>query len=280
MATGSQRSNEFKETESAICDCISEAYVTTLAGELFQSGLISDASHQAAIVQDSALSPHHKLTHLVFEVMNNVGASSSSYKFIFRPGTQTLGRPGKPHATSVTHNSLVLSWGQPQYGADSVQSYTITYRAEDDPPGRWITQTSQSHLDHTEVTDLTAETTYLFKVRADSASGTSGPYSETSDPIKTTSYPEELLQERKELEATIHSIQQLIHAKSAKIDELEHEKQMLKQHEADVLLNKDYSYSVTLTKQYKILIPHGEGANNCLNCTYTCHYPCAWVLSW
>ena len=46
---------------------------------------------------------------------------------------QGPGCPGKPHATNVTHNSLVLSWGKPQYGADSVQSLSA-YRAENDPP--------------------------------------------------------------------------------------------------------------------------------------------------
>ena len=100
------------------------------------------------IAKDSVLSPAHKVAHLVFEVVSKVGTSQSNYKFIFQPGTQTLGRPGKPHATNGTHNSLVLSWGKPQYGADSVQSYTITYRTKDDPPGRWITQTSQSQLEH------------------------------------------------------------------------------------------------------------------------------------
>ena len=111
--------------------------------------------------------------------------------------------PDKPHATKVTHNSLVLSWGKPQCGADSVQSYTIAYRAVDDPPGRWITQTAFNQQEHAEVNDLAAKTAYLFKVRADSSAGVSGPYSEiietkclhladgaepnseTSDPIKT-----------------------------------------------------------------------------------------------
>ena len=97
---------------------------------------------------------------------------------------QTPGHPGKPHATKVSHNSLVLSWGKPQYGADIVQSYIITYHAMDDPPGRSHTQTA-SQPERTELTNLAAKTTYLFKVRADSATGVSGSYSETSDPIET-----------------------------------------------------------------------------------------------
>ena len=262
--------------ESSICDCISETYVANLAGELFQSDLISDASYQAAIAEDSVLSPTHKVAHLVFEVVSKVGASPSNYKFIFRPGTQTLGRPGKPHATNVTHNSLELSWGKPQYGADSVQSYTITYRARNDPPGRWITQTSQSQLEHTELTYLAAETTYIFKVRAESASGTIGPYSEASDPIETTSYPEEFLQELKQLEVLIYSLQPLLRAKLAKTDELQHENQMLGQCEADVEVNKNFTYQFPFTKQRKIDQPPGVYTTNCLKCTYTCHNGCVY----
>ena len=256
--------------ESSICDCISETYVANLAGELFQSDLISDASYQAAIAEDSVLSPTHKVAHLVFEVVSKVGASPSNYKFIFRPGTQSLGRPGKPHATNVTHNSLVLSWEKPQYGADSVQSYTITYRAKDDPPGRWITQTSQSQLEHTELTHLAVETTYIFKVRAESASGTSGPYSETSDPIETTSYPEEL----KQLEMLIYSLQPLFRAKLAKTDELRQEKQMLEECEADIEVNNDFTYQVQVMRQRKTNLPAGVYTTNCLKCNYTCHCPC------
>ena len=250
--------------ESSICDCISETYVVNFAGELFQSDLISDASYQAAIAEDSVLSPAHKVAHLVFEVVSKVGASPSNYKFIFRPGTQTLSRPGKPHATNVTHNSLELSWEKPQYGADSVQSYTITYRAKDDPPGRWITQTSQSELEHTELTHLAVETTYIFKVRAESASGTSGPYSETSDPIETTSYPEEL----KQLEMLIYSLQPLFRAKLAKTDELRQENRMLLDCEADIIVNKDFTFQVQVTKQRKTNLPTGEYTTNCLMCNY------------
>ena len=105
---------------------------------------------------------------------------------------QALGRPGKPHATNVTHNSLELSWEKPQYGADSVQSYTITYRPKNDPSNRWILLPA-TQLEHAEPTDLVrnlvAETVYYFKVRVESTSGTSGPYSESSDPIVTRRVP-------------------------------------------------------------------------------------------
>ena len=191
--------------------------------------------------------------------------------FIFRPGTQTLGRPGKPHATNVTHNSLVLSWEKPQYVPDSRPSYTITYRTRDDPPGRLITQTSQSQLEHAELTHLAAETTYIFKVRGESASGTIGPYSETSDPIETTSCPEEFLQELKQLEELIYSLQPLFRAKLAKTDELQQEKQMLEQCEADI---ENFTYKVPFIKQRKVDHPVGVYTTNCLKCNYTCHESC------
>ena len=98
---------------------------------------------------------------------------------------QSLGCPGKPQVTEVTHNSISLSWDKPAQLGDvlDLQSYTITYHTKDDLPGRWHMQTAS--LEHAELTNLAANTTYLFKVRAESAAGVSGPYSETSDPIET-----------------------------------------------------------------------------------------------
>ena len=198
-----------------ICSCVSEPDIVKFASQLSQGGLISDAGYQAAITNVSGTPPTNKIAHLVSEVMNKVSKSPENFfKFVsilesrdkklaetmksdyssgscLKEGLVGPGRPGKPHATNVTHNSLVLSWEKPQYGADSVQSYTITYRARNDPPGRWITQsvtqTSQSQLEHAELTHLAAETVYHFKVRADNETEVSGPYSETSDTVETRS---------------------------------------------------------------------------------------------
>ena len=60
-----------------ICDCISESDIERFAGELFQYGLISEASHQAAIA--SALPARRKVAQLVAEAMNKVKNSPDDF---------------------------------------------------------------------------------------------------------------------------------------------------------------------------------------------------------
>ena len=83
MSTSS--SSEFKTVRGnfvAICRCIVEPDVILFAGELLQSDLISDASHQAAIAVN-AISPANKVAHLVSEAANKVSDSPDNfYKFV------------------------------------------------------------------------------------------------------------------------------------------------------------------------------------------------------
>ena len=93
---------------------------------------------------------------------------------MFEPPDQ----PGVPRATNKTHNSLQLSWDEPKYGSDSVQSYTVAYRSVDDPPDQWSTQTSSEEC--LVLTKLTPGPMYHFKVTAESAVGSS-PESEVGE---------------------------------------------------------------------------------------------------
>ena len=43
-----------------------------------------------------------------------------------------------------------------------------------------------------------------------------------------------------------------------------------------MLTNKDFTYTVTLTKQRKVGLPTGRYVTNCLTCNYTCHLEC-WI---
>ena len=79
MSTSS--SSEFKTVRGnfvAICRCIVEPDVVLFAGELLQSDLISDASHQAAIAVN-ALPPANKVAHLVSEAANKVSDSPDNF---------------------------------------------------------------------------------------------------------------------------------------------------------------------------------------------------------
>ena len=87
----------------------------------------------------------------------------------------------------------------------------------------------------------------------------------------------EVIQERETLEVTVQGLQPQIQLGLSKIDELRQERQMLKDHEADILTNKDFTYRVEVTKQRKIDLPHGTYTTNCLTCNYTCHNSCAYA---
>ena len=87
----------------------------------------------------------------------------------------------------------------------------------------------------------------------------------------------EVIQERETLEVTIQGLQPQIQLGLSKIDELRQERQMLKDHEADILTNQDFTYRVEVTKQRKIDLPLGTYTTNCLTCNYTCHESCAYA---
>ena len=60
----------------------------------------------------------------------------------------------------------------------------------------------------------------------------------------------------------------------AKIEESRHEEQILKEHKSDMLINKDFKYTVRITKQRMVNLPPGHHVTNCLICYHTCHQNC------
>jgi len=94
-------------------------------------------------------------------------------------------QPGKPTSTKVSNDSILLVWGNPKYGAESVQSYTISYCMENCLTKQWIIKRTQDSGNTMMITQLTSQTKYLFKVHAECEIGVS-PESEISDPIETS----------------------------------------------------------------------------------------------
>ena len=84
----------------------------------------------------------------------------------------------------------------------------------------------------------------------------------------------EIIHEHETLEVTIQGLQPQIQLGLSKINELRQERQILKDHKADVLTNQDFTYRVEVTKQRKINLPQGTYTTNCLICKYTCHANC------
>ena len=96
---------------------------------------------------------------------------------------------------------------------------------------------------------------------------------------KSLQLTKQVLEERQQLETIIQGLQQKINTGLLKINELQQEEHVLKQREEDILANKDFSYEVKTTKVKSVDIS-GSGlyVTNCLECSFTCHYPCPYPL--
>ena len=93
------------------------------------------------------------------------------------------GKPGKPKALNVTHDSIQLEWTKPEQGAHNITTYTVLYRSTDDPGNKW----SEYEADRSEkalLSQLSENMAYCFKVRPECKKGT-GLESDISDPIHT-----------------------------------------------------------------------------------------------
>lgn len=114
-------------------------------------------------------------------------------------------QPGKPKATIITQDSIQLAWAKPQYGAQNVTSYIISYCPhndsdkpgcdsdkpdhDSDKPGHasdkpWKTQKTEGVQEAATVTGLAHETAYDFKINAVCDLGISAD-SEISDTANT-----------------------------------------------------------------------------------------------
>uniref|UniRef100_A0AAY4DRL1 AIG1-type G domain-containing protein n=1 Tax=Denticeps clupeoides TaxID=299321 RepID=A0AAY4DRL1_9TELE len=84
----------------------------------------------------------------------------------------------------------------------------------------------------------------------------------------------EVLEERKRLEVTVEQLPQLIRFGLGKLDEIKTTRAALDQHKSCIEANKDFEYEVEIQKTIKVDIPSGKYITNCIECNYTCHYPC------
>ena len=116
------------------------------------------------------------------------GAEIFLYKDGMRESYMPPGALGKPIASSVMHDTIVLEWPKPMNGAENVVSYSVSCQLQEDniAPDQWVEQDSNSNA--LTVGGLNPETTYLFKVRANCEIGVSSD-SDVSDPITTIQSP-------------------------------------------------------------------------------------------
>lgn len=86
---------------------------------------------------------------------------------------------------------------------------------------------------------------------------------------------QEVLRERKQLEAAIEGLQPQVKAGLTKIEEIKTTKEMIKEHETIMTLNENFEIELEVIKPIKKqLTKKGEYITNCQKCSITCHYPC------
>ena len=84
----------------------------------------------------------------------------------------------------------------------------------------------------------------------------------------------ETLKERQQLEAVVEGLKMQIKVGLTKIDTLRQEQRILRKREAEILQNEHFTYELTITKQRQVDLPGVVFVTNCLQCNFTCHYPC------
>ena len=114
---------------------------------------------------------------------NSTGSSEKSeVSEIISTDAALPSQPGQPRAIKVTHDQITLTWAKPEHYINQVQSYIILYLLE----GRQIKVKTESTEQVFTVSQLSPNTSYHFKVQAESEDGVSED-SDISDVIKTRS---------------------------------------------------------------------------------------------
>ncbi|XP_063049364.1 uncharacterized protein LOC134443531 [Engraulis encrasicolus] len=84
----------------------------------------------------------------------------------------------------------------------------------------------------------------------------------------------QVLQERKQLEATVQGVQPLIRKGLSTMEQIRTTQAILETHKTQIKENKNFEYEVEEDVTVKTDIPKGTFITNCLGCNHTCHYPC------
>ena len=135
-------------------------------------GMIKDTEYKVNGIEEGMMYEYH----VYAENIAGIGKCSKACEAV--AARDPCDPPGTPVVTAVTRTSVSLSWEKPEYdGGAKISGYTIERR--DLPEGRWtrcnFTNVPETHYD---VTGLTENSQYDFRVLAKNAAGL---FSEPSD---------------------------------------------------------------------------------------------------
>ncbi|KAJ8314671.1 hypothetical protein KUTeg_006821 [Tegillarca granosa] len=94
---------------------------------------------------------------------------------------------------------------------------------------------------------------------------------------KSLQLTSKVLNERKQLETLVKGLRPQIDEGLHKLETLRGCSKILKQHEADIANNRNFTYEVDEPYTKMIKLPSGIHVTNCLNCNSTCHDNCAYA---
>lgn len=84
----------------------------------------------------------------------------------------------------------------------------------------------------------------------------------------------DVLTHREKLETTVIGLQGQMNQCLAKMEVIRQHKQVLKEFEAEIIANKNFTFEIKTPYFEYFKLDPGEYVTNCLYCTNTCHYPC------
>ena len=135
------------------------------------------------------------------------GATVMLYEYGIPISTfQIPSKPGKPSSTGVTYASITMQWTKPEHGYDSINKYKVLYRIDrNGQPGQedvWLEITTDTVIESKKISNLTANTAYIFQIQAITIAGDSPP-SDVSIPVMTLCPPLETAATRLLQHATV-----------------------------------------------------------------------------
>jgi hypothetical protein len=92
---------------------------------------------------------------------------------------------------------------------------------------------------------------------------------------KSVQQSKKVLEERKHLQEVIQELKQQVVNGIGKLTELAREEEILRRHEEDIEANKEFTYTVIVTKQVRVESLK-ERVTNCVVCDVTCHRGCVY----
>uniref|UniRef100_A0A914WR12 Septin-type G domain-containing protein n=1 Tax=Plectus sambesii TaxID=2011161 RepID=A0A914WR12_9BILA len=94
-------------------------------------------------------------------------------------------------------------------------------------------------------------------------------------PVRSLSLSKEVCEKRERLEFQVIALQNKVAQEIIQLETMRQEFEVMKNHEADIQRNSDFSYTVVEQRQIMCdLSGTNQNTTNCLNCNFTCHESC------